>query len=403
MPAGAPLGEAHLTVTYSGQRSLPQTIQIVEGSFGIFTVTSDGHAPDLGPLAQPVYHTAIPTARSGQVLTIWGTGLGRTREPEVFIGRAKARVKSADAASCCTGVEKIEFELPTPSPVGCAVPVQVRIGGSVSSNVVTIPVSADGGPGSDPGHWLPRVSSAAQRLGLVTLVRADFLEDQKPEAPEAFTYDLGFASFIRQTAEPPGDLGMPSVGGCTTYAAMIPLRQWMAPPLPVKGQEETATLSPLEPTQVRKLDAGAGLWVQGPTGSRPLQPDPRRPRYYSGKFGGSLYPKFYKPGSTRCADREARTSANSPLGFRYQATCAGPIATRSAPSAEPAGYRCAGPRRMTARSWSSWRPEWIGGPAPQPHVCASPPPRRTSSRFRPGSSLHSLNPKSAATSHPALS
>jgi hypothetical protein len=77
---------------------------------------------------------------------------------------------------------------------------------------------------------------------------------------------------------------------------MIPLREWIAPPLPVKGQEETTALSPLEPAQVRKLDAGAGLWLQGPAGSRPLQPDPRRPRYYSGKFGGSLYPKFYKPG-----------------------------------------------------------------------------------------------------------
>ena len=84
MPAGAPLGEAHLTVAHSGQRSLPHTIQIVEGSFGIFTVTSDGHAPDFSALAQPVYHAAIPTARPGQALTIWGTGLGRTRAPRGF-------------------------------------------------------------------------------------------------------------------------------------------------------------------------------------------------------------------------------------------------------------------------------------------------------------------------------
>src|SRR5581483_7555252 len=295
VPPDAPIGDARLIVAHSGQQSLPYPLRIVDGSFGIFNITASDESPAFGDFSGPRMNAAITPARPGQTLTIWGTGLGKT-QPEVFVADLPARVLTAKHQECCAGIEAIRFELPAATPLGCGVPVQVRTGGTTSSNIVTVPVSAGGRPCSDPAHWLLDVSGAAGRLGLITLVRAQFLEAADPAAPEAFTYDLGFASFTRQKPDRAPETALPSVGGCITFTAMIPVVRALAPPLPVKGNTGSAPVLPMEPVKPRKLDAGTILRVASAAGSRPLEPDPRRPRYYSGKFGGSMFPTFYRPG-----------------------------------------------------------------------------------------------------------
>lgn len=88
VPSNTPVGTGTITVTYAGQQGAPVPIVITTSNVGIFTVTSDGQGAAI--VMNPDYSLVSPTkasncggpsttcgaANAGDVLILWGTGLG---------------------------------------------------------------------------------------------------------------------------------------------------------------------------------------------------------------------------------------------------------------------------------------------------------------------------------------
>jgi uncharacterized protein (TIGR03437 family) len=178
LPSSAPLGTARFTVTYRGQTSAPEEADVVRRNFGAFTVSAMGAGPAsatnfISETNQPL-NTLFTPARPGQVVTIWGTGLGPVSGDEaagplpgnmtfplqVVAGGKTARVLYQGRSGCCAGIDQIAFEVPQEIE-GCAVPVVIRAGtmarvgqpppaeGAVTATA-TLAVASSGETCSDP-------------------------------------------------------------------------------------------------------------------------------------------------------------------------------------------------------------------------------------------------------------
>jgi uncharacterized protein (TIGR03437 family) len=168
MPSTTPLGSGTLTVTYNGQTSAPVPINVVASSFGTFSFNQAGSGPgiitDTGYTPLTPFHTAKP----GDYVLLWGTGLGAApnisteqseRPPQtnlcataascpvaVWVGGKQATVPYA-GRSGYTAEDQIVFIVP-PGLQGCYVEVAV-VAGSVTSNFTSMPVNPGGAPCND--------------------------------------------------------------------------------------------------------------------------------------------------------------------------------------------------------------------------------------------------------------
>jgi uncharacterized protein (TIGR03437 family) len=175
MPSTVTAGLATLRLTYQSQKSNAVTIQIADSSPGIFAVSSGGYGPGVvynyvSASNQPINSLAAP-ASPGQVVTIWGTGLGPVKFPDnvaptpgnvatavtVTIGGQPATVTYSGRAPCCAGIDQIVATVPKSAPLGCWVPVSINAGGVVS-NTTTMAIAAPGASScDDPGNLLSKL------------------------------------------------------------------------------------------------------------------------------------------------------------------------------------------------------------------------------------------------------
>ena len=172
MPSSAAAGLNFVTVTFAGETSSAVPIKVVHSSFGVFTRRLDAPPGSSRPgprfaIVQNVTHNgelqlngpetpAIP----GQTVTLWGTGLGaalgldsihpaahQSDTPvEVEVGDRTADLTYSGRSPCCPGVDQINLQIPDDAPLGCFVPVSVRVRGVLYSNVEALAISADGLP-----------------------------------------------------------------------------------------------------------------------------------------------------------------------------------------------------------------------------------------------------------------
>jgi hypothetical protein len=177
-----------LTLTYNG-KSASSPITVVPAHFGIFTsvVWTDwsaylGNAAVTFPNYQ--YVSTNNTAKPGDTLTIWGTGLGPTpdnrgdttgapsgnigKPPLVFVGGIQSPSVTYWGRSPNTfpGLDQINFVVPPDAPLGCNVSIVVQTSTPVAvSNGPTISLAAtDGATCSDATQDLP--PSVFNRSGL---------------------------------------------------------------------------------------------------------------------------------------------------------------------------------------------------------------------------------------------
>lgn len=163
MPSNAPLGRGSLRLSKDGEAGNWSRVEVVESSVGVFSVNSGGFGPGIvqnfvAPDNQPI-NSLRTTARPGQVVTLWATGLGAglnadnvAPQPgdlpvgvEIFVGGAEVTNRLYSGRSpCCAGVDQFVFEIPAEAPTGCWVPVQIRTNGQVVSNAVTIALNTSG-------------------------------------------------------------------------------------------------------------------------------------------------------------------------------------------------------------------------------------------------------------------
>jgi uncharacterized protein (TIGR03437 family) len=182
LPSGTPLGPGSFTVSYNGQMAGPDGIQVVSSGVGIYTVASSGIGTGIITDTNYVIKTLSQPAKPGDIVIAWATGLGPIKgndaivapsplftNVDVLVGDQPATVIAAGRSGCCAGLDQIAFQVPATAPLGCFVPMSIRVaGGALNaagsvSNFVTLPLSQSGGPCSDPTPGFPSalVSQAA--------------------------------------------------------------------------------------------------------------------------------------------------------------------------------------------------------------------------------------------------
>src|SRR5205807_1990311 len=158
-----PPGPATVTVSYEGRAGKPADIIVARRQIGIFTLNEAGSGPavaqNLNSSADQPVNTLVTPARPGQLVTLWGTGLGavpgdEAAAPQVgdlgpislYVGGKRAVVRYAGRSGCCVGVDQIIFEVP-PAVEGCYVPVIAVTGSYAVQNLVrSVPMD---GPSSN--------------------------------------------------------------------------------------------------------------------------------------------------------------------------------------------------------------------------------------------------------------
>ena len=201
LPSNTPIGLVLVSVSYQGRSSSPEPVKVVRSSFGTFTRNSAGSGPAIvqnfvSPSELPLNAPSTP-ARPGQTVILWGTGLGpitaadnlappvgdRAEPVEVTLGTRPVTIDYRGRSGCCSGVDQINFRIPPDSPLGCAVPLGVKVQNSIHSNLTSIAISADGSPCRDT--WNP--PGTARRWGEVFLVRTVTGSNTQDQAGAYFT------------------------------------------------------------------------------------------------------------------------------------------------------------------------------------------------------------------------
>lgn len=183
MPSNTPIGTAGtLTLTYNNLTgNMPVTV--VQSGFGISNnvISANNNLGILNNASVTFenYQSVTPTntAKPGDVLTIWGTGLGATPNnggdttappagnigaaPQVFVGGVPSTSITywGRSPGVFPGLDQINFVVPQGVPLGCNVSIVVETMNGATpfvSNGPTIALAAtDGATCSDPTAYIP--------------------------------------------------------------------------------------------------------------------------------------------------------------------------------------------------------------------------------------------------------
>ena len=304
LPSPTPVGNATMIVTFNGQASAARSFRVVTSSFGTFSLNQGGSGPGIitnfeSATSQPV-NTALKAARPGQTLILYGTGLGplpagtadngaapalpiNQASVELFVGGRRANVAYAGRAPGFAGLDQINFVVPG-GVEGCSIPVGIKTG-NIVSNYTTIAVAPSGGTCQDPlglsSAQLDRIlNGGTLKVGSIALVRLDIEISIPFLGTQSIKTDTGAADFIEYTAASIngganlGIGGLSSIGTCFVYTGT------------------TAQPTPVDLKRPRGLDAGTGINVTGPKGTKILKKEDMLSGSYSETLasGGFSFP-----------------------------------------------------------------------------------------------------------------
>jgi uncharacterized protein (TIGR03437 family) len=294
MPSDAPLGEVAISITFPGTGGTsfyPAIARVVPASFGIFTVNSTGSGPGViqnfvAPGDKPLNSTR-QSARPGQFVTLWGTGLGAIHAPDteappvgpvssvtVLVGdRPASTILYAGRSPCCSGVDQIDFQIPQNAPLGCYVPVVVVTPAGIVSNVATMSIASDGGVCKDEANAFTGVAAGGgPRFGRVLFTR-----NSLQLGSGGLSVTDGAVAAFESVVNPDWffvpAVSMPAIGSCISFfsrGSSVPLAN---------------------PVPVQPIDAGVELIVHGPNGPRSI---PRTdPGFYQSLLATTQQPPLY--------------------------------------------------------------------------------------------------------------
>ncbi len=306
LPSATPVGSGTLTVTYNGQTSAPVSIDVTAHSFGAFAVSQAGSGPAVITNAnyQPLSFTFA--ANADELMILWGTGLGPVTGDEnagplpgnipslpvkVYVGNQQATITYQGRSGCCAGVDQIVFNVPS-NVTGCAVPVAVQVGSTVS-NYTTMPIASSGRVCSDNSVFSSTLFSQLSSkqnaaVGSITLSRMALTEALPPPlgsgTPITQTADVASANFSRYT-----------YANLQQYVSYLPVQTFGACSVVVISGSGSNSNGPT--AQSTPLDAGPPLSLNGPGG--PAQIALISKGVYESLVGGGtdLTPLYYTPGS----------------------------------------------------------------------------------------------------------
>jgi len=273
MPSNTPLGLVSLRLTYNGLQSNPIPVRVVNDSPGIFTFTGTGMGPAaaLIPVTGGLANNSTAyTAKPGQVLTLYLTGLGpiatadNVAPPsgnlptvvEVFVGGQSASVEYSGRSSNA-GLDQINFVVPPAAPSGCWVPLYIRTSRVNISNFTTLSIGAKNGAAcSEPDNPLAKVFVSGGKLAQLTVARFSVLED------------VGMVNSVEVASDVFG-IGMSlEKGGPFAYAPFLSLPPAGTCTVFTTGSDFLSSGSlPVNSTSVRTLDAGSPFMLDSSTGN----------------------------------------------------------------------------------------------------------------------------------------
>jgi uncharacterized protein (TIGR03437 family) len=333
LPSSTPEGEGTLTVTANGQTSATATIRVLPAAFGMFTLNQAGSGPaivqnvaDNGGLTVNTYNTP---ARPGQLVILWGTGLGPVTGDEagaprpgnlttpvnVYVGGQRVTPEYTGRSGCCAGIDQINFRVPA-SAIGCSVPIIVQTG-DIVSNVGTLSVSTTANSCTDPGGITDQELLIAQqsgnfRSGYINLSKqttsfsgGGFSFNSKTDSGSADFERFDYNNLIRSIGFGRGFAT--TFGACTVFTS--------------RGDD----IEPVDPIPSTPLDAGPVINISGPGGNKQML---RRNDSYSAELGGGLaipgapapQPEYLLPGTYTLDNGTGGSGANAVGGFRTQVT-----------------------------------------------------------------------------------
>ncbi len=236
LPASTPIGAGTITVTYNNVVTAPFPIDVVPSAYGI-DVYNGSMAVATDALSGALL-TPIASGQPGQVVILWGTGLGSDpgdsdttysgspqpiqTQVDAYVGGVKVPKIAYAGGSVYPGVHVIGFTIPQGVPNGCYVPVIVITGGSTISNGPTLPIADDGGVCSDPalgidGDMISRFNAQpVTRIGALTVGL-----QTSPGAGTPNTFSYALASFQSRPGMPFMGAGVLSVGTCTVGSGSV--------------------------------------------------------------------------------------------------------------------------------------------------------------------------------------
>lgn len=237
LPSNTPNGKAVLRLQFNTATSNIIPVEIVQSNFGTFSINSAGFGPAIvtnfiAQDNQPI-NSLEQAAQPGQVITIWGSGLGPVAFPDnvaptagdvtndvtIYIGGLPAQRIYAGRAPCCAGLDQIVVTIPPNVPQSCWVPIQVRAGG-ITSNSTTIAIASNATACSDLQSPLSNVIRKGGKLARLLTTRSVTRVDVAIPTPINITLDTAMAQFAEYSANPfAWQLfdSLPPAGTCITF------------------------------------------------------------------------------------------------------------------------------------------------------------------------------------------
>jgi len=286
LSAKSPTGDAQLVVRYNGLVSATFQVRIAQYGPGLFAKASGaGIVRNFVPEGDLQVNSALASAKPGQAVILWGTGLGPvasetetdsevslSSDIEALVGGVPARVVYQGRS---TGIDQIILEVPANAPTGCNVPTQVSVG-SLYTNVVGISIDADGKACNTTTGDAVGSASDGGRIGRVLLVRGG---SSGGGLAGLLSADAAMGTF--QVLRPGSSDSfqpletLPPVGTCQVFTT--------------DGQQPTTPGVPVWALPIyseRGLDAGARLTLTSPSGRNNSMPR------YGGPAGGNYFGLF---------------------------------------------------------------------------------------------------------------
>lgn len=237
LPSTVSPGTANVTVTFNSATSGAQPITVVKSSFGIFATNQAGSGQAVlnnyvSDAIQPQNGTTKP-AHAGQVVILWGTGLGPVTFDEktapgsqgnltastdamVYLGGVAIKPQYAGRTPGFGGEDQINFQIPSSMAGACQVPIAVKVNGIIS-NSTTISIAAEGASAcSDAFTQSPSTSTGTYRIGSIGLTSST-----ESILGTNLTIDGATASFIAvsgsNTQQSGNGFGVTQYGACAVY------------------------------------------------------------------------------------------------------------------------------------------------------------------------------------------
>jgi hypothetical protein len=192
VPDEMPSGEAYIYLLVDGMRHLTAVISVVPAAPGIFTANYRGYGPALASLENgSTLNGLTRPAVAGQLVTLWATGLGASPWEAVVELAGFAIVPEFSGHNpVIDGLDQINVRLPQEAPLGCYVPIAIRVRDRLS-NVVALSIGGD--PGACP-HPLPLAYSELSALDAGESIDSAWLSvnsvSPSPDRPEGVSFDF---------------------------------------------------------------------------------------------------------------------------------------------------------------------------------------------------------------------